>query len=77
MLYEWVAPEGLLVTTNVDECNPRRVTMDYLMEWHLIYRNGKEMSSFKPDKASEEDCRVRSDETGVNIYFQAAKPKRA
>jgi extracellular factor (EF) 3-hydroxypalmitic acid methyl ester biosynthesis protein len=77
VLYDWVAPGGLLITTNVDVSNPRRLTMDYLLEWHLIYRNQNDMMALKPDNIPEDLCRVRSDATGVNIYFEAQKPKDA
>jgi extracellular factor (EF) 3-hydroxypalmitic acid methyl ester biosynthesis protein len=75
ILYEWVAPGGLLVTTNVDGSNPRRLTMDYLMEWHLIYRTGAGLAKLKPDQVSADDFEVRSDTTGVNIYFATRKPQ--
>jgi len=76
ILYEWVAPGGLLVTTNVDHSNPRRLTMDYLMEWHLIYRTGKALAALKPDLVEADAFEVRSDMTGVNIYFATRKPER-
>jgi len=72
--YEWLAPGGLLVTTNVDVYNPRRITMDYIMEWHLFYRKGADLLALKPDSAPADLCAVRSDSTGVNIYFEAQKP---
>ncbi len=77
ILYEWVAPGGLLITTNVDNSNPRRLTMDYIMEWHLIYRSGAELSALSPSAAPADLCRVRSDTTGVNTYFEARKPSHA
>jgi len=76
IFYEWLNPGGLLVTTNVDIYNPRRITMDYIMEWHLNYRNSAEMDSLRPDTIPAEMCKVLSDETGVNIYFEARKPAR-
>jgi len=74
ILYEWVAPGGLFITTNVDGSNPRRLTMDYIMEWHLIYRTGSKLASLKPDQVEPGAFEVRSDTTGVNIYFEARKP---
>jgi extracellular factor (EF) 3-hydroxypalmitic acid methyl ester biosynthesis protein len=43
----------MLITTNVDSSNPRKVTMDYIMEWHLLYRSGAEMEVLKPHGAPE------------------------
>jgi len=77
ILYRWVAPGGCLITTNVDVSNPRRLTMDYVLEWHLIYRNRGNLMAFKPQSVPEELCRIRSDTTGVNIYFEAQKPNYA
>jgi len=76
ILYDWTAPGGTLITTNVDSSNPRRVTMDYLMEWHLMYRSGAELSALKPERAAADSCEVRADVTGVNIYSEARKPGR-
>ena len=73
IFYEWLAPGGLLVTTNVDVYNPRRITMDYIMEWHLFYRQGADLLALKPDMAPADLCAVRSDSTSVNIYFEAQK----
>jgi extracellular factor (EF) 3-hydroxypalmitic acid methyl ester biosynthesis protein len=73
ILYDWVAPGGLLVTTNVDRSNPRRITMDFLMEWHLNYRSGAELARLKP-AGPVANSAVHSDATGVNIFFEARKP---
>ncbi len=48
ILYEWVAPGGMFVSTNVDSSNPRRLTMEYVMDWHLIYRHGTELAAVRP-----------------------------
>ncbi|HEV2329049.1 MAG TPA: class I SAM-dependent methyltransferase [Verrucomicrobiae bacterium] len=73
VLYDWVAPGGMLITTNVDVSNPRKLTMDYLLEWHLIYRNRNDFMAIKPDNIPEDACKVIADDTGVNIYFEAQK----
>lgn len=76
ILYEWVAPGGLFVSTNVDDCNPRRLTMDYLMDWHLIYRRCGEMAALKPERAPKDQGTIVSDTTGVNLLYSAKKPLR-
>ena len=75
-LYHWVAPGGLFVITNVDQSNPRRLTMDYVMDWHLIYRDGRGLSAVRPEQVPANDCRVVSDDSGVNIYLEAMCPLR-
>lgn len=74
IFYGWLAPGGKLVTTNVDDYNPRRLTMDHIMEWHLFYRRSADLLALKPDAAPEDLCVVKADATGVNLYFEAQKP---
>ena len=76
ILYEYVAPGGLLITTNVDNSNPRRLTMEYVMDWNLIYRNGAGLESLRPDQVPRESARMISDLTGINLYYEMRKPKR-
>jgi extracellular factor (EF) 3-hydroxypalmitic acid methyl ester biosynthesis protein len=76
IFYGWLAPGGRLVTTNVDVFNPRRLTMEHIMEWHLFYRRGTDLMALKPAAAATDWCTVKSDPTGVNIYFEAQKPDR-
>lgn len=73
-LYQQVRPDGLLVTTNVDASNPWSAVMDFIMDWHLIYRTGSTLLSTRPDSTKVEDCKVTSDYSGVNIYFETRKP---
>lgn len=71
ILYGWVAPGGLFVTTNVDDSNPRRITMDYVMEWNLVYRTARQMTALKPKRIEEGNYAIESDTTGVNVFFRA------
>ncbi|HEX2230339.1 MAG TPA: class I SAM-dependent methyltransferase, partial [Candidatus Binatia bacterium] len=73
IFYSMLAPGGLLVATNVDISNPSRNTMEYLLEWHLTYRGGKQLEALIPDKASACSAKIDSDETGVNLYLQVRK----
>lgn len=74
VLYEWVAPGGLFVSTNVDRSNPRRLTMNYIMDWHLIYRTGAQLKALRPDFINGAEENVLADLTGVNIHYSARKP---
>ena len=74
VFYRMLAPGGLLLVTNVDTSNPIRHMLDYVLEWHLIYRNGREMLALKPDEASAELASVCSDSTGVNVFLEIRKP---
>lgn len=74
IFYDMLAPGGLLLVTNVDSSNPIRNMLDYLLEWHLIYRNGRQMLELIPERASQEMVSVRADETSVNIFLEVRKP---
>ncbi|MFO1514376.1 MAG: hypothetical protein U1F83_15945 [Verrucomicrobiota bacterium] len=76
ILFESVLPGGMFISTNVDESNPRRLTMDYLMDWHLIYRNAPQLVALRPDCVGRDEGVISSDYTGVNIYYTARKPTR-
>jgi extracellular factor (EF) 3-hydroxypalmitic acid methyl ester biosynthesis protein len=76
IFYDMLNPGGLLVATNVDVSNPSRQTMEYVLEWHLIYRNDRQLAALNPDAASPERVAVKRDATGVNIYVEVRKPDR-
>jgi extracellular factor (EF) 3-hydroxypalmitic acid methyl ester biosynthesis protein len=72
-----VAPGGLLVATNVDASNPSRNWMEYVVDWHLVYRNHQQLEYLVPDGAWTENVSVKSDTTGVNIFIEVRKPGHA
>jgi extracellular factor (EF) 3-hydroxypalmitic acid methyl ester biosynthesis protein len=74
ILYDSVKPGGTFVSTNVDPSNERRLTMDYLMDWHLIYRNATQLAALKPDSVGGGDGVVSADATGANIFYHLRKP---
>ncbi|EDY83218.1 Methyltransferase domain family [Verrucomicrobiia bacterium DG1235] len=73
--YNMTAPGGLVVVTNVDESNPMQGVMEYVMEWHLIYRNSEQLMALAPKEAKAEDMRVLKDPSGVNIFLEIRKPE--
>jgi len=64
----------LLVATNVDPSNPNRGSMEYVLEWHLVYRNRKQLESLNPDAAPPGSFAVKTDTTGVNVFIEVRKP---
>ena len=72
--YSMTAPGGLLVATNVDASNPCKKIMEYVMEWHLIYRTVDDLAGLAPASADPENVRVLKDVTGVNIFLEVRKP---
>jgi extracellular factor (EF) 3-hydroxypalmitic acid methyl ester biosynthesis protein len=75
LLYDWVAPGGLLLATNVEPSNPMRNGMEHLLDWNLVYRTGPQCPVLRPTQVAREDFVVRSDMTGVNLFMEARKPK--
>jgi extracellular factor (EF) 3-hydroxypalmitic acid methyl ester biosynthesis protein len=74
VFYDLVAPGGLLIATNVDSSNPSRNWMEYVLEWHLVYRDKEGFTKVAPDKAPLDAINVKADETGVNIFLEVRKP---
>ncbi|MCB1210719.1 MAG: class I SAM-dependent methyltransferase [Verrucomicrobiales bacterium] len=74
VFYDLVAPGGLLVVTNVEASNPSRNWMEYALDWHLVYRDAPGLLKLAPAKAAPQNCVVRADETGVNIFLEVRKP---
>jgi extracellular factor (EF) 3-hydroxypalmitic acid methyl ester biosynthesis protein len=77
IFYDMLAPGGLLLATNVDVANPNRQTMEYVLEWHLVYRNREQLDSLKPDAAPAGAVEIKHDATGVNIFIEVRKPESA
>jgi extracellular factor (EF) 3-hydroxypalmitic acid methyl ester biosynthesis protein len=48
--------------------------MEYIMAWHLIYRNGPQLGALLPVDARPEFCSVKADITGVNVFCEVNKP---
>jgi extracellular factor (EF) 3-hydroxypalmitic acid methyl ester biosynthesis protein len=77
VLYQLVAPGGLLLATNVDAFNPSRNWMEFSVDWHLIYRDARKMEKLRPTRADPEQCRIFSEASGVNIFVEARRPANA
>ena len=68
-----LAPGGLLVVTNVDTARPFAQTMEYLLEWHLNYRNRENMRRLLPPTAPAGGWQVVADPTEVNLFLEVRK----
>jgi extracellular factor (EF) 3-hydroxypalmitic acid methyl ester biosynthesis protein len=74
ILYDFVAPGGTLIATNVDATNPIQNIMDFIFEWHLIYRTNAQFAQLAPNGSSTENTRLCADTTGCNIFIEVQKP---
>jgi extracellular factor (EF) 3-hydroxypalmitic acid methyl ester biosynthesis protein len=77
IFYDWLAPGGLLAITNVVDCKPFRHMLEFLLDWHLIYRNTAQGYELVPEAANPDECRIFRDETAVNLMVEVRKPSHA
>ena len=77
IMYDWVAPGGLLLVTNVEPSNPRRKGMEHLLDWHLIYRTGRQFRVLQPRQSPADWVAIRTDVTGVNLFLEVRKQDHA
>lgn len=62
------APGARILVTNVHPCNPERLAMEHVLEWHLIYRDEAQLAAvFPPDVGP---VTVYTDATGVNVFAE-------
>ena len=60
-MFEWIAEGGLVLATNVVDCKPFRHMLEFVLDWHLIYRDRKQAAVMLPHSdsaASARDCRL-------------------
>jgi extracellular factor (EF) 3-hydroxypalmitic acid methyl ester biosynthesis protein len=77
LMYNWLAPGGLLLATNVEPSNPLRQGMEHLLDWHLIYRTAAEFLALRPRDVPAEEARVYCEETGYNVFLAVRKAGHA
>ena len=75
VLYDWLAPGGLLAATNVEDCKPFRHMLEFVLDWHLIYRGVKKSAALLPQRAEAENARIFKDPTEVNVFIEVRKPE--
>ena len=63
-------PGGMVVVTNVSDDNPRKLFMEYLVEWNLIYRGRREMEDLVPRGKEFARTDLKEDPTGVNLFLE-------
>ena len=78
IFYGMLAPGGLLVATNVSDAlnavRPFRYSMEYILDWHLMYRDGRRVAALAPADAARDDWSVVAEGTGVNLFIEVRKP---
>src|SRR5213078_4929940 len=77
VFYECLAEDVLVLTTNVVDCKPFRHMLEFVLDWHLIYRNTNQGAALLPDRASADSRSTKRDPTTVNLFLEARKPEHA
>ena len=75
VFYDWLAPGGLLAATNVEDCKPFRHMLEFVLDWHLIYRGMKKSAALLPQRAEAGNARILKDPTEVNVFIEVRKPE--
>jgi extracellular factor (EF) 3-hydroxypalmitic acid methyl ester biosynthesis protein len=77
MFYELLAPGGLVVVANMDDHQkPFRHMVEFLLDWHLLYRNPRSMSAWVPEAAPVDSWSLVSEPVAVNMFLEVRKPER-
>lgn len=71
LFYRWLQPGGRILTTNVHPNNSNRWAMEFLLEWHLIYRDESRMTQLAPHLGRQS---VFMDDTRINVFLEIKKP---
>ena len=78
LCYGFLAPGGLLLVTNVTDAmnahRPFRHSLEYILDWFLIYRDGPQLAALAPNKAPPGSIAVFSEQSGVNLMMEVIKP---
>jgi extracellular factor (EF) 3-hydroxypalmitic acid methyl ester biosynthesis protein len=75
IFYDWLAPGGLVTATNVEDCKPFRHMLEFVLDWHLIYRGIKKSAALLPQQAEAGNGRIFKDPTEVNVFIEVRKPE--
>ena len=67
-LYGMVAPRGTLYVGNMVPSNPTRWVMEFILDWHLEYRERIEMLALARKAAVDAHIEVLEEATGVNPF---------
>ena len=79
IFYGMLAPDGLLLATNATDAlnssRPFRYSMEYLLNWHLLYRDKRQFSKVAPDVEETDEIKVIAEGTGTNLFLEVRKSK--
>lgn len=71
--YDSLSPGGLVLVANMTDTKPFRNFIEFVLDWQLIYRDGREFLSLVPDRCREA-ARVAAEPVSVNLFLHLRKP---
>jgi extracellular factor (EF) 3-hydroxypalmitic acid methyl ester biosynthesis protein len=71
--YDSLSPGGLMLIANMNDTKPFRNFVEFILDWHLIYRNSAEILSLVPERCRE-TTNVIAEATSVNLFLHIRKP---
>jgi len=74
LFYQQAVPGGAVLATNVTPKNPNRASMEFALDWYLIYRDAQAMRGILPQGITGSQAHICSDLTGTNIFLEFSKP---
>ena len=74
LFYEWLVPGGLVVVANMNDSKPFRNFIEFVLDWHLIYRDARGVWAFCPPEAVKHAA-VIADPTTVNLFLHVRRPE--
>ncbi|MGA2244980.1 MAG: class I SAM-dependent methyltransferase [Verrucomicrobiota bacterium] len=73
--YKWLAPEGLVVVANMsNHTKPFSRMVEFLLDWHLIYRDARCMAGLAPVGLQLDNSSVVIEPSLVNLFLELRKP---
>ena len=70
----WLAPGGLTVVANMNDSKPFRNFIEFLLDWHLIYRDTRAMWAMCPAEFAPQAA-VLTEPTTVNLFLNVRRPE--
>lgn len=70
--YDSLAPGGLLIIANMNDTKPFRHFIEFILDWHLIYRDSAEIFALVPERCRA-STRVIAEPTSVNLFLHIRK----
>ena len=73
MFESWLRPGGLVTVANMHDAKPFRNFIEFILDWHLLYRDTRAMWTFCPPEALDRAA-VIAEPTMVNLFLQVRRP---